>query len=585
MPTPFDPIISENFNGGEVTAVEGVLLAPNQLQEAKNVRFKLGGGFTNRPGFFEKVMANFIGIGASGIQGMYSNDSEIYIAVNGKIFVAIEDVTDGFELLTGLNTTADVEFLTFQGDIYVMNGIDFPRRIARTIIATALIAAVSATVDVKSGQGWRFTNTGTIRVISLLGFDDITYTGKANDTLTLTAATVSFSHPVGSLIYQITTLSSAPKIGFGAEFLNTWWGAGNPGQTGQTYQGNTLFYSRGATGVNPEYFYDFAGGGAGYIPVGDKDDIMGLIKTKTYLLILKKTSIYYCSGFNSSAIPVIQPLTDSYGTNGKRSFAVVGDQIVTFTGKSIKEIGEKEGLNNSVPSIDPQFDDKIFNKLKALNEDQFDSVLHYNPDQKLMKLTAKRGSLDVGITLDTNISEKPWSEDTNKPMACAVNYKGETFWGSNSEPKIFQDEVGYSDNGVGIRSFVRLADFNAKSSRLSKYFKYQYLYGLLGENTIVTVKIYFDDVLVQQYTLTDSLITPAGGSPIGRILIGGGIGVSTENATLGYPFEIEKLLKKRRDTRKMSVEFIADGEGQVFEIKGQELNGYYSSKFDRKIRS
>ena len=48
----FKPIISENFNGGEVFSVEPVLLATNQLQKAINCRFKLGGGFTGRPGFF-----------------------------------------------------------------------------------------------------------------------------------------------------------------------------------------------------------------------------------------------------------------------------------------------------------------------------------------------------------------------------------------------------------------------------------------------------------------------------------------------------------------------------------------------------
>lgn len=586
MATPFTPIVSENFNGGEVFAVEPILLKPNELQKAINVRFKLGGGFISRPGFAEMSWANFTGIGTGKIQGMFATADEIYIAVNGKIFVTLGNLSNAFELYSGLDTSADVQFLDFQNDIYVMNGVNFPLRIARTTIASGLTAGVSTSIVVSTGQGWRFGNSGTVRVISSLGFDDITFTAKTNDTLTVTAGTVDFSHPAGSLIFEVKS-TTAPKIGIGAEFLNVWWGAGNPGELTKTYQGNTLFYSRIATGINPEYFYDFAGSGSGFIPVGDKGDIQGLIKTKTYLLILKKTSIYYCDGFTASGIPNIQPLSDVYGTAGKRAFSLVGDQVITFTGKSIKQVGEQENLGGSaVPSVNPQFDDKIFKKLQSLDENQSTAVLHFNQSHKLMKICVKDAGGDTVIVFDTNIAEQPWSRDTGKPMACAVTFKGETYWGSNSEPKIFQEEVGYDDNGIGIRVETQTADFNANNTRLSKYFQYYFLYGLLGENTVVTVKIYFDGELIQQFTLTDALITPSGGSPIGRVRIGGGgIAISDSLGLLGYPFELEKLLKKRRDTGKMSVEFIADGEGQVFEIKGQEINGFYGSKFDRKIRS
>ncbi len=80
MPRPFDPIISENFNGGEIFSVEPILMKPNELSKAINVRFKLGGGFTNRPGFVEKILAHFTGIGSGKIQGRIrrlSNGAEV----------------------------------------------------------------------------------------------------------------------------------------------------------------------------------------------------------------------------------------------------------------------------------------------------------------------------------------------------------------------------------------------------------------------------------------------------------------------------------------------------------------------------
>lgn len=587
----FKPIISENFNGGEIFGVNPTLLKTNQMVRALNVRFRLGGGFTNRPGFFERAMTNFTGVGSDAIQGGFAEEefSECLIAVNGKIFLVLPDFADAYEIYSGLNTTALVEFLPYNGDIYVMQGGTSPVRIARSFTSTALSAGVSTNVSTSTGQGWRFGTSGTIKVTSSLGTDDITYSGRTNDQFTITAGTVSLS-PAASTsasptyLYEVSSLSTVPKFAFGAEFQNTWFGAGNAGESTKNYQGNTLFYSVGATGLNPEKFYDFAGTGSGYIPVGDKSDIVGLVKTKTYLIILKKTSIFYCSGFDSNGIPIIQPLSDVYGCAGQRAWCVANDKVYTFTGKGIKTVGEEVGLNNDVPSVNAQFDDKIVAELKNYDLDQSDAVLHFNPDQKLMKLWATKGGAKVCFVLDTNIPNEPWSRDTGKPAAGAINYRKETFWWSDSEPTIYQDEVGYDDNGLGIRSEVRLGDFNANSDRLSKCFTYHFLNGLLGENTTVTVNIYFDDVLTQTYTLTDSLITPSGGSPIGRMLIGGGVAVSSEDATLGYFFELETLLKKRRNTSKMSVEFIADGEGQIFEIQTQQINGFYSTKFDRSIR-
>lgn len=582
MAQPFEPIISQNFNGGEVTAVEPVLLATNQLQKAMNVRFSQGGGFTNRPGYLEVTMPNFTQ--TTPFQGNFSYDNnEIYFACNGKIFVTLSDLSDSFEIITGLSTTADVEFQEYNGDIYVLNGVDSPRRIARTKTATSLTAGVSVSLTVSSGQGWRFGNSGTVIVVSSLGVDPITYTAKTNDIITVTAGTVQFSHASESLIFEVSTLSSVPKGEFGAEFQNTWFISGQTGKSAEKWQGNTLHYSRGAAGLNPEYFYDFTGTGSGFIPVGDGGDITGLLKTKTYLLIFKRNSIYYCSGFDSDGVPNIESLSTTYGAAGKRAFALVGDQVIVFTGKAIKAVGEQDGLNNLVPSVNARFDDKIFPTLANLDEDQSDAVMTFNPSQKLMKLWCNKDSGRLCIVYDDKIDA--WGRDTNKPAACACLFKNETYWGSNSEGKLIQDEVGYTDNGFIIRNEAQTGEFNAGLPKLSKYFQYLYVNGKLGVNSEVTVKIYFDRVLIQQFTLTDDLISAIGGSPIGRVRVGGSaIGSGSAGATLAFPFELEKLLKKRRDSGRISLEFIAEGEGQIFEITTTQIQGLISSKFDRKIR-
>jgi hypothetical protein len=582
----FPSVISENFNGGEVFSVEPVLLRNNELQKAINVRFKLGGGFLPRPGFAQTNWANFTSVGAGKIQGLFAGTNEMYIAVNGKIFATLTDISDAYVIHTGLSTSADVEFHEYNGDIFALNGVDLPVRIARTTIATALTAGVSASVTVAAGQGWRFGASGTITVLSSLGVDPITYTARTNDVITITAATVGFNHPIGSVAFDVRSLN-VPRGAFGAEFQNTFWMAGNSGISGSTYQDNTLFYSRGATGLNPEYYYDFTGGGAGYVPVGDKGGIVGLLKTKTYLLIFKKTSIYYCSGFDADGNPQINSISETYGAASKRSFTQVGSQIFVFDGKTIKEVGEQEGLQNAIPSINAQFDDKIFKKLEELDVDQSTSVMTFNKNHKLMKLWTNEdnGGSKTCFVLDTNIAEQPWSRDLSKFACCACVFKGETFWGSETEPMIYQDEIGYDDNGAEILVEAQTADFNLGVTRLSKYFKTLFIHGLLGEAVEVTVNIYVDNDLLQSFVITDDLVTASGGQPIGRALIGSGIAAGSSAATQGYPFEIEILLKKRRNVGKISIEYTSQDVGQVYEIKGQELNGLISQKFDRKNRS
>lgn len=579
----FPSIISENFNGGEVASVEPVLLRPNELQKAINVRFRLGGGFLPRPGFARTAWTNFTSVGTEKILGLFAGSEEIYIAVNGKIFASLPDVSDALEIHTGLDTDADVEFHEVNGDIYALNGVDLPLRIARSTTATALVSGVSASLSVAAGQGWRFGTSGTLQVISSLGTDAITYTARTDDVITTTAATVSYSHPAGSTVFEVKTITM-PKCAFGAEFQNTFFAAGNTGESGQNYQGNTLFYSRGASGANPEYYYDFSGSGAGYIPVGDKSGIVGLLKTKTYLLIFKSTSIHYCSGFDSNGIPQLASLTETYGAASKRSFAQVGDQILVFDGKSIKQVGEQEGLQNAIPSVNAQFDDKIFKRLADLDQDQSEACMTFNKDHKLVKLWAVDNGTKVCFVFDTNIAEQPWSRDLSKNPSCACVFKGETFWGSDSQPLVYQDELGYDDDGNEILVEVQTADFNVGVTRLSKFFKTLFIHGLLGEATEVTVNVYADNDLIQSFTLTDSLVTASGGQPIGRARIGSGIASGAEAATNGYPFEIEKLLKKRRNVGKLSIEYTSQGVGQVYEIKGQELNGLVSQKFDRQIR-
>lgn len=584
MPTAFEPIIVDNFNGGEVLSVEPTLLQPNQLQKAINVRFSKAGGVTNRPGYSDLLMAGFVG--TAGMQGCYATDSEVFFINNGKIYVTLEDLSNAFEIYTGLSTTGMFQFTEFNGGLYVYNGIDELRRINFDITASALVALTSATLDVKAGQGWKYPTSGNIYVVTSQGADVIAVTSKLNDTLTITAATVDYSVAAGTKIYytEVILETVAPRFAVGCEFKNTFLGCKPKGQVTKNYQQNTLFYSRGATGANPNYFHDFINSPAGYLSVGDRGGITGTLKTKSYVYVAKSNSISIITDFDAtSGAPTIQPLSDSYGAVSQAAMTLVGDQAITFSGKQIKQIGEQIGLNNVIPSINPKFDDKIYTFLQTLDEDQSNSFMVFSPAQRLLKLFVNEGGSRTTIVYDDKIDA--FSRDYNKPMACGCVYKNELILGSSYEPKLFLDEIGYDDNGTEIQSVFSTAEFNAKQPRLSKYFRTLYIRGRLGIGTILTVRIYFDRVLTQEFTLDAAkLVTPVGGTPIGRNKIGGSIIGSSSSGALGYDFEIEKLLKKRKNIGKMYIEIESNGVGQVFEINNLQIEGTYSQKFDKSTK-
>jgi len=585
MSQKFDSIIIENFNGGEVLSIEPDLLASNQLQKAINVRFSKAGGVTNRPGYEEKALAGVVD--TSKIQGAFATASEVFFVANGNLYVTLEDFSDAFIIKSGLSATATCRFLEYTGNVYMFNGVDELQWIKIATSLTPLVAGVSSSLSLQAGQGWRMPNTGNIYVVSSSGSDEILVTAKTNDVLTIAAATVNYSCAAGYKAYYVESIPEAvaPKFSCGVEFQNVFLAAIPTGKPGENYQGNTLFYSAGGTGVAPESFHDFVSAPAGFIPCGDGGDITALGKTKTYAVLTKKNSCFVISGFDpTGGFPLVEPVTTAYGAAGPECMALVGDQMILFTGKELKQFGEQVGLNNMVPSINARFDDKIFTYLKELDEDQSDAVMSFNPAQKLLKVWVNDGGGRTCVVYDDKIDA--FSRDYNKPASVVFVYKDETFWGSQVEAKIFQDEIGFDDNGLAILSQIITAEFSAGNPRLSKYFKTLYISGKLGEGTKVNVKIYFDSVVVQEFSLTAALLVDSvNGTPIGRNRIGGTVIGSSAMGTLAYKFVIEKLLKKRRNVGKMYIEFSSDGIGQVFEISTCQIEGNLSKKFDKFIRT
>lgn len=593
MEQPFS-IPSENFNGGENNSAEAVTLAPNQLQKAENCRLSSMGGFSMRPGYLEQSFPSFVGVGP--LQGILETDYGIFFVNDGKIYLTAEDLSDAYEIYSGLDATARVRFLEYNGDIFLMNGVDRPRRIAKTVTATTLLAGVSATVSVFVGNGWRFSaGASSIFVLSALGGDTIAKTSITTDTIAITAGTVAYDHPIGSIILEVTTLPATVPIGtFGAVFQNTWFMAGLTNETGKKYSSNTVVYSVGASGLAPEKFWDFTGTGAGITPIDEKGEVTCLKNTKSYLMIGKKDRIVYCSGFDSNDDLILGLITDIYGIANPDCATNIANQLAVFTGTSLKRIGEQEGLNNTVPSLDSGFDAAFSKYFKTkLSADQSEAFITYNSKEELAKLWV---TLDSGakecVVIDNKLNpvtlegRNAWMRDNNKQALMAVVYKNATYWASTTEAKIYHDEYGYDDNGLDITMTVKGADFNLSKPRGSKYFQTHYIRGNIYTGAEITVNYYYDGKLTTSFKLNDSLISDFSTGSLGTVTIGtSSVGGSVTYETLtGFEFEVEKLLLKRLDTGRIAVEYVCQGQAQVFEIKSQQIDGILDDQFIKKIR-
>jgi hypothetical protein len=589
---PFS-IVSENFNGGENNTAEPATLPTFQLRIAENCRLSTMGGFGPRPGYEQIELPSFVGLGPN--QGAFSTDDGVFFVNNGNLYIGDENFSDAYIIATGLDATRRCRFFEYNGDVYLMNG-EHPRRIVKSTTASTLIAGVSTTLTVQTGQGAKYGNTtGTIVVVTDTGVDSISYTARTNDVFTITAGTVASNAPAGSILLEVIQLTSVPKGTFGTVFQNRWiMGGIIPKDDTEHWNPNVVVYGRPTTGLHPEYFYDFTGTGSGATPIWSQKAVTALFNTKTYLLIGKQDSILYCSGFDSNYDMILGQITDVYGVAGPDAVTSIGKETVVFTGKSVKRVGEQEGLNNTVPSLDAGYDAAFSKYLKnELTADQSEAHFTYNENQELAKLwVTKMSGFKECIVIDNKRNpvtmelRNAWTRDTNKPALFSFIHKGATYWSSVSEPIFFKDETGYSDNGLDILTRVRTGDYSQGQPKLSKYFKTHYIDGRIYEGALITVNIYFDDVLAMSFLLDDSLFDGVASGSIGTVTIGGEAvgGGPTLTVLQGIQFDVEKLLLKRKDTGKMSIEYVCQGQSQIWEISSHQVFGLMSDKFIKKIR-
>jgi hypothetical protein len=535
-------ILVEYINGGLNDGGPAIQIADNELKTAQNIRVLENGGWFTRPGYIDAGLSTGENARFDGLYALDDN-SLVFGIINGKIY---HNGTGSMNSLIYSSMTAgkSTEMKEYNGDVYLTNTTDGFKRIAISTLQNNLTAGVTGFLTVAAGQGWRFPTSGTVNING----DDITYSSRTNDILTIDASTVAVNHIIGEPVVEVTSVSgvNGSDLDFYAEKCFV---TGVPGASGNTYTDSVAFYSETATAANPEKVYDFPTGNRELI--GKGGGITAIISTRDNMFIFKKRSIEYVYSIDvTSGAPLHKEISSIYGVPGPGCVCQMGNLVVFFTGKEIKTIGLQSETVNTF-TIDPYFDKKIQRTLQNLDEDQSDAVLIFDNKRKYLKLWANYNGNRICfiyfVPTKANNSKRfsgAWSIDIGKSADRAIIWKDDLYWSSTDI--IFQDEFGQDDNGAPISVVVESKEYTANNFFEDDEWRKLALIGAMGENSQFDLYIYVGNTIVAEHTVTASeLITPIGGFPIGTSVIGYNVvgGGRTGSATV-YPFDFpfEKLM-------------------------------------------
>lgn len=530
----------EYINGGLNDGGAAIQIADNELKTAQNIRFLESGGFYTRPGYIDS--SNSTGQ-AKAWDGLYAMDdnSLVFTITNGKIYHNGSGSMNS--LIYSTMTVGKKTFMKeYNGDVYLTNPTDGFKRIAISTLQNQVNLG-TGTLEVAAGQGWRFGTSGTINVNG----DDITYTARTDDLLTISTPTIAVAHSPGEYVTEVTAPANTPAgtaLAFWAEKCLV---IGVQGTLGNKYTDSTLFYSETATAATPEKIYSFLSSGRELI--GKGGTLTAIISTRDNTLLFKRRGIEYVYEIDaSSGAPLHKEISSIYGVPGPDCVCQMGNVVVFFTGKELKTIGLQSETVNTF-TLNENFDKKIRRTLALLDEDQSDAVLIFDNKRRLLKLFANYNGQRIcfvylvpGATNNNKRFSGAWSIDVGKNADKAVIWKNDLYFSASD--MLFQDEFGQDDNGSPIHVIAECKEFTAnKFMEPDEWHKVAFV-GAMGEGASFDLTVYVDNTAVATDTAEASdLVTPSGGFPIGAspigyaVLGGGGTGGNTTIYPFDFPFE------------------------------------------------
>lgn len=217
--------------------------------------------------------------------------------------------------------------------------------------------------------------------------------------------------------------------------------------------------------------------GAQFIDIspGDGEKITGLGIFSDTLIVFKENSVYQLTlTFSGTTMtPQVLPITKSTGCVSHRSIVNVENDLYFLSREGVRVLGNQANYFNSIrTSILSRQIDPIIQSMKSDSYDKSTAV--YFDKEYIINIPDSSGA--ISVTLSYHREFQAWSKWSNINADSMIKYIDS----NNNERLVFNTETGtqmyeftpgiYSDNGVGISSYVLSKVFDFKNPDITKYF-------------------------------------------------------------------------------------------------------------------
>lgn len=297
--------------------------------------------------------------------------------------------------------------------------------------------------------------------------------------------------------------------------------------------GHMLYYSL------PTNHETFTGAGTGTIIVfpGVGDEICGLLPFKGVLVVFKRPKGIYVIDTSSTSINDWRPVkvNENIGTASPRSYTQIDDDVVfgtRFGTMHLLSAIKDTTLDLQSSSISATQDiDEFVRKNVNKNNVKFSQMVYYQDKREvhwtLSTLSAASNVRDIRMVLDLNdqnimrfrVSDK----DLNRSIWLRRDANGieRIATGDNSGFVWLLDDVVFSKDGAGYTGLfqtphIDFSEIDPKLGTVNKIGKFLEIISDADNSSILTIEVYWDDVLFQ----TIPFLLATNGTPLGTFTLG-----------------------------------------------------------------
>lgn len=528
---PFRPVrVYRDFSGGAKTDDYPNKIQPKFSPNPRGVEF-FGTSVKRAPGFTEfGTEPDATDIGKTLFNHRILSDTEVLIKTIGTKVKFYDSISGNFYPISSATFTNLKRwwFATFNGYLFGGNGTENFCRWRGSAWSTLAsgISSGAATIDLATGEGARFPNSGS----GLIEGDTFSWSGKSTDQLTGVTG-VGSSHAAGARVIMemdSSTYSSNPKGSVGLFFRNRIFVRDDAAR-------NFLYFSKLADNTTPEddlANFTIAGSGS-----GDAGFIIlpaPILGAKVFITGGNEpVNVVFCADGISYSITV----SDAGGATVGAAvpFKVLGNdlagqEMVAVTENDLVVVDDKGNMRGlgygeqSTTLKTIRLSDNIFPSMETF--DFSDGVLRYvNRTIYAVGKQNDSGTNNLAVIKDT--SPDAFGFYDHWSVNDLVEWQNELYGLSAINGKVYKMNSGYNaDDHIYSTSFPCIQD-DFEAPEVLKQLNMIRIFGYITTNGELTFKLYLDETEIPfAFTIAGNntnIATSLPGVAVGTVVFGQGV--------------------------------------------------------------